>query len=131
MHPPTHRYPLTPLRTPQVYPSALYPLYSTILAPYDLSRGGVPYIFNAHTDIKELALYVRDNITIGKWSLNLGLRGDRYNGLPSGSNSNLVLERLTTSRKPTRSSAFPTPALWNLPLTKICYFPASDAAMMS
>jgi hypothetical protein len=67
------------------YPSALYPAYSTTLAPYDLSRGGVPYVFNGHTDVKELALYVRDNITKGAWSLNLGLRGDIYNGITSGS----------------------------------------------
>jgi hypothetical protein len=46
-----------------------------------LTRGGGYYTFNGHTDVKELALYVRDNITKGNWSLNLGLRGDLYNGL--------------------------------------------------
>jgi Carboxypeptidase regulatory-like domain/TonB-dependent Receptor Plug Domain len=65
--------------------NALYPYYNPILAPYDLTRGGTPYVFNGHTDIKELALYVRDNITKGNWSLNLGLRGDLYNGITSGS----------------------------------------------
>ena len=58
-----------------------YPNYNPILAPYDLTRGGTPYDFNGHTDVRELALYVRDNITIRNWSLNLGLRGDFYNGL--------------------------------------------------
>ena len=58
-----------------------YPNYNPILAPYDLSRDGSPYHFHGHTDVKELALYVRDNITKGNWSLNLGLRGDFYNGL--------------------------------------------------
>jgi hypothetical protein len=67
------------------YPSALYPFYNPRLAPYDLSRGGVPYIFNGHTDVKELGVYIRDNITKGAWSLNLGLRGDRYNGITTGS----------------------------------------------
>jgi len=66
------------------YPSALYPLYNPTLAPYDLTRGGVPYVFNGHTDVKELALYVRDNITKGSWSFNLGLRGDLYNGITTG-----------------------------------------------
>jgi hypothetical protein len=61
--------------------SALYPNFNPILLPYDLTRGGSYYTFNGHTDVKELALYVRDNITRGKWSLNLGLRGDLYNGL--------------------------------------------------
>jgi hypothetical protein len=41
-----------------------------------LTRGGSPYTFNGHTDVKEVALQVRDNITKGDWSLNLGLRGD-------------------------------------------------------
>ncbi|MGC2328845.1 MAG: TonB-dependent receptor plug domain-containing protein, partial [Candidatus Sulfotelmatobacter sp.] len=61
--------------------SAFYPYYNPILAPYDLTRGGSLFTFNGHTDVKELALYLRDVITQGNWSLNLGLRGDFYNGL--------------------------------------------------
>jgi Carboxypeptidase regulatory-like domain/TonB-dependent Receptor Plug Domain len=61
--------------------SAFYPYYNPVLAPYDLTRGGSYYTFNGHTDVKELALYVRDVITKGNWSLNIGLRGDLYNGL--------------------------------------------------
>ncbi len=61
--------------------SALYPNFNPTLLPYDLTRGGTPYDFIGHTDVKELALYVRDNVTKGKWTLNLGLRGDFYNGL--------------------------------------------------
>jgi hypothetical protein len=55
----------------------------TDLFPHDLTQpgGGSLYTFNGHTDVKELSLYVRDNITKGNWSLNLGLRGDLYNGL--------------------------------------------------
>ena len=72
---------LNPNAPSALSPSALYPLFNPILAPYDLTRGGSPYTFNGHTDVKELALYVRDNITKGNWSFNLGLRGDLYNGL--------------------------------------------------
>jgi len=61
--------------------NALYPYFNPILQPYDLTRGGGLYTFNGHTDVKELALYVRDVITKGNWSLNLGIRGDFYNGL--------------------------------------------------
>ncbi len=61
--------------------TAFYPYYNPVLAPYDLSRGGGYYTFSGHTDVKELALYVRDVITKGNWSLNIGLRGDLYNGL--------------------------------------------------
>jgi hypothetical protein len=46
-----------------------------------LTSGGKAYAFHGHADIKELALYVQDTITKGKWSFNLGIRGDIYNGL--------------------------------------------------
>ncbi len=55
----------------------------TDLIPYDLTQpgGGSLYPFNGHTDVKELALYLEDNITKGPWVVNLGVRGDFYNGL--------------------------------------------------
>ena len=37
--------------------------------------------FRGHTDVKQLALYIQDQITKGNWSFNVGLRGDFYNGL--------------------------------------------------
>jgi hypothetical protein len=67
--------------------------FNPLLGCYDLTRpspsgaDGCPttaaglFSFHGHTDVKELALYVRDIITKGNWSLNLGLRGDFYNGL--------------------------------------------------
>jgi len=57
------------------------PNYSSIFAPYDLTRGGSSYLFFGHTDIKELALYIEDQIKAGNWNFNLGMRGDLYNGL--------------------------------------------------
>jgi hypothetical protein len=60
---------------------ALYPYYTPTLAPYDLTRGGSLFTFKGHTDVKELGLYVQDTITKGKWSFNLGIRGDLYNGI--------------------------------------------------
>jgi len=73
--------------------AALYPNFNPLLACYDLTRptpssaDGCPnstrglYTFNGRTDVKELALYIRDAITVGDWSLNLGIRGDLYNGI--------------------------------------------------
>ena len=56
----------------------------TTLAPYDLTRGGgTLFPFNGHTDVKLLSLFVQDAISKGNWSINLGLRGDFYNGLTS------------------------------------------------
>ncbi len=57
----------------------------TTLAPYDLTRGGTLFPFNGHTDVKLLSLFLQDSITKGNWSVNLGLRGDVYNGLTSHS----------------------------------------------
>ena len=59
------------------------PDFNDVLLPFDLTRGGGLFPFNGHTDIKQLALYVQDAITVGGWSLNLGLRGDFYHGLSS------------------------------------------------
>ena len=54
----------------------------TDLAPFDLTTGGSTlFHFRGHTDVKELALYIQDTITKGRWSFNLGIRGDVYNGL--------------------------------------------------
>ena len=39
------------------------------------------FSFRGHTDVKQLALYVQDQITKGNWSFNVGVRGDFYNGL--------------------------------------------------
>src|SRR5580692_5354674 len=66
---------------PNAPSSTLYPNFNPVLSPYDLTRGGNDYAFHGHTDVKELALYLQDNITKGNWSLNLGIRGDLYNGL--------------------------------------------------
>jgi hypothetical protein len=58
-----------------------------ILAPYDLTRqeGGGLFAFRGHGNIKLLSLYVQDAISKGNWSINLGMRGDIYNGLTSHS----------------------------------------------
>jgi hypothetical protein len=55
--------------------------FNATLLPYDLTRGGGYYTFNGHTDVKELALYLEDQIAAGNWAINLGMRGDLYNGL--------------------------------------------------
>jgi hypothetical protein len=57
------------------------PAYLPVLAPYDLTRGGRFFNFFGHTDVKELALYVEDQIKTGNWVFNVGMRGDLYNGL--------------------------------------------------
>jgi hypothetical protein len=55
--------------------------FNPILLPYDLTRGGTDYDYFGHADIKEVALYIEDQIKAGAWLFNVGIRGDLYNGL--------------------------------------------------
>jgi hypothetical protein len=80
---------------PTLYPAPFVanPGFNPLLGCYDLTRSTPSpvdgcangtsglYAFHGHTDIKELALYIQDSITKGNWALNLGIRGDLYNGL--------------------------------------------------
>ena len=52
-----------------------------VLQPYDLTQGGSYFLFRGHTDVKELTLYIQDQITAGNWMFNVGIRGDIYNGI--------------------------------------------------
>jgi hypothetical protein len=61
------------------------PNYLPVLAPYDLTRGGSSYYSFGRTDVKELALFIEDQLKMGNWVANLGLRGDIYNGLTDAS----------------------------------------------
>jgi hypothetical protein len=61
--------------------SVLFPLFNSTLLPFDLTRGGGLFTFNGHTDVKELAMYAMDTISVKNWTFNLGIRGDIYNGL--------------------------------------------------
>ena len=75
-------------------PLAPNPGFVPLLACYDLTRtaplpgsDGCPgstsgrYTFNGHADIRELALYIQDTITLKNWTFNLGIRGDVYHGI--------------------------------------------------
>ncbi len=57
------------------------PNVNPILVPYDLTQGGTFYKWIGRTDVKQLALYGEDQITVGNWLVNFGVRGDFYNGL--------------------------------------------------
>jgi hypothetical protein len=68
---------------PQNLGGSANPGFNSLLLPVDLTRGGSLFPFNGHTDIKLLSLYLQDAITAGSWTLNLGVRGDMYNGFVS------------------------------------------------
>jgi len=78
---PAGLFPNQPLPFSPAAGAAPFPFFNPILLPVDLTRGGGLYFFNGHTDVKELAAFAQDTISVGNWSFNLGLRGDVYNGL--------------------------------------------------
>jgi hypothetical protein len=52
-----------------------------ILAPYDLTAGGSYYQWRGRAAVKQVALFGEDQITLGNFLVNAGIRGDFYNGL--------------------------------------------------
>lgn len=69
------------------------------LLPYDLTRAGTLFNYFGHADIKELALYVQDQIKAGNWNFNVGIRGDLYNGLSTARQAEPRLGAAYTVRK--------------------------------
>jgi hypothetical protein len=73
--------PVAGYSNPSQCPVGANPSYLPVLAPYDLTRGGSLYSYDGHTDVKELGLFIEDQIKVRNWLFNLGLREDVYNGL--------------------------------------------------
>jgi hypothetical protein len=69
------------------------PTFIPQLGCYDLTRatpaaadgcaGTAPtsYIYDVHAPIKQVAFFAQDQLTLGNWTLNLGVREDFYNGI--------------------------------------------------
>jgi hypothetical protein len=55
------------------------------LLSIDLSRNGTLFNFRGYTDIKQEALFANDNLRLGNFTFNPGLRFDNYNGLTGSS----------------------------------------------
>jgi len=54
------------------------------LVPYDLTRGGSLFQYYGRANIRQQAFYGQDTINLGKLTLNMGLRFDRYDGISYG-----------------------------------------------
>src|SRR5258708_14344613 len=76
------------------------PAFLPGLLPFDLTRGGKPFLFHGHTDIKQEALYAQDSVTLGHATLSMGVRFDNYNSITKG---RLVQPRLGLSYLVTRT----------------------------
>ncbi len=127
------------------------PNFNPLLACYDLTRtaaaagsDGCPnstsglYTFNGHADIRELALFFQDNITIKNWTFNLGVRFDYYDGITSAKQAEPRLG-IAYNIKPTNTvlrisyaRTLETPFNENLVLSSIgCNDPVVNAIMSS
>jgi len=53
------------------------------LIPYNLLAGGTYFAFHGKDAINQFAFYAADDIKLGDFTMNLGLRDDQYNGLVS------------------------------------------------
>ncbi len=110
------------------------PGFNPILLPYDLTRGGGEYTWHGRTDVKQLAMYAQDQITVGPWLFNVGVRGDLYNGLAiqrqveprAGASYNV--KRTGTVLRVSYARSMETPFNENLVLsTNGCYDPVIQA----
>lgn len=93
------------------------------LLPYDLTRGGNPFGFHGHTDIKQEAFFAQDNLTLGNATVLLGLRFDNYNGITHGSmlqprlGVSYLVKRTNTVLRGSYTRNFETPYNENLILS--------------
>ncbi|MFZ0637154.1 MAG: TonB-dependent receptor, partial [Candidatus Acidiferrales bacterium] len=75
-------------------PLQVNPSFNPVLACYDLTRtaslpgsDGCPnstsglYGYDGHANVRELAAYIQDTMTIRNWTFNLGVRFDYYDGI--------------------------------------------------
>jgi Carboxypeptidase regulatory-like domain len=123
------------------------PNFVPLLGCYDLTRtaplpasDGCPnafsssYTFTGRADIKEAALYVEDTIKVKNWNFNLGLRGDLYYGITSGSQAEPRLgaayniKKTNTVLRASYARTLETPFNENLILSSLgCFNPVINA----
>jgi len=93
------------------------------LVPYDLTRGGLPFVFRGQGNIDQYAFYVTDDIRLGDFTADLGLRDDQYagitskNGLQPRIGLSYHVHRLDTVLRLAYSRTFETPFNENLLLS--------------
>lgn len=58
--------------------------YNAALLPYDLTRGGTPFVFDDAQTGTQASAFAQSTIGLERWSLNLGVRYDDYRFLVNG-----------------------------------------------
>ncbi len=62
-------------------PNFVDPAEQPGLVPFDLTRGGQLFSFAGRKNINQYAFFVQDAVTLGRLTLNAGIRVDQYDGL--------------------------------------------------
>lgn len=95
------------------------------LLPYDLTRGGQPFGFHGHTNIKQQAAYAQDSLTLGNATVLVGLRFDNYDGITHGRmlqprlGVSYLLKRTNTILRGAYTRSLETPYNENLVLSSV------------
>ncbi|HXM33868.1 MAG TPA: carboxypeptidase regulatory-like domain-containing protein [Pyrinomonadaceae bacterium] len=95
------------------------------LLPFDLTRGGSPFGFHGHTDIKQEAFFAQDNLTLGNATVTLGVRFDNYSGITHAKllqprlGVSYLVKRTGTVLRGSYSRNFETPYNENLILSSV------------
>jgi hypothetical protein len=103
-------------------PNAVTP-FAPGLLPFDLTRAGQLFAFHDTANINQYAGYLQDSITEGDWTINIGYRQDRYDGLVSKSGPQpragiaYHLKKTRTVLRAAYSRTFETPFNENLLLS--------------
>jgi hypothetical protein len=95
------------------------------LLPFDLTRGGNPFGFHGHKNIKQQAAYAQDSLTLGNATVLLGLRFDNYDGITHGKllqprlGVSYLVKRTNTILRGSYTRNFETPYNENLILSSV------------
>jgi hypothetical protein len=99
------------------------PGFNPGLLPFDLTRGGALFRFRGRAGIQQEAFFVQDSITLGRFNVMLGLRGDNYNGLSADHAAeprlglSYFIKRTSTVLRASYGRLFETPYNENLVLS--------------
>ena len=58
--------------------------YNAALTPYDITRGGAPFVFDATQAGTQASVFVQSTVSLDRLTLNLGVRHDEYRFLVDG-----------------------------------------------
>ncbi|HJP91567.1 MAG TPA: TonB-dependent receptor [Pyrinomonadaceae bacterium] len=95
------------------------------LLPFDLTRGGNPFGFHGHKNIKQQSAFVQDNVTLGNATILLGVRFDNYDGIAHAKSLqprlgvSYLMKRTNTVLRGSYTRVFETPYNENLILSSV------------